>query len=135
MRLVYRRKCTCTSTTFTSQKYKLNIKYKVRISHLKYIFQRDYQQKWTEEVFIITHRVHQQGINLYQIKDYANEAIDGYFYEHELQKVIKEDDDLFRVEKVIKSRKRRGQLEHFVKWMGWPAKFNSWIKDSDIKRL
>ena len=86
-------------------------------------------------MFIITSRDRFHGVNFYQLKDYADEPIDGYFYEGELQKVTKDLDTLFRVEKVLKSRTRRGQKEHFVKWMGWPKKFNSWIKDSDIKRL
>lgn len=102
---------------------------------MKYVFQRDYQQKWTEEVFIITSRDRFHGVNIYQLKDYADEPIDGYFYEEELQKVTKDENALFRVEQVLKTRSRHGQKEHFVKWMGWPKKFNSWIKDSDIKLL
>ena len=117
------------------KKFAFNIHDKVRISHLKYVFQRDYQQKWTEEIFIITHRHTEQGIHLYQLKDFADEPIDGYFYEEELQKVTKDPNALFRVEKVLMSRTRKGQKEHFVKWMGWPKKFNSWIKDTDIQRL
>lgn len=115
------------------RKYNFKVHDKVRISHLKYIFQRDYQEKWTEEIFIITHRHSEQGIWLYRVKDFADEPIDGYFYEDELQKVTKDADTLFKVEKVLRSRK--GGKEHFVKWMGWPKKFNSWIKDSDIQLL
>ena len=117
------------------KKFAFNIHDKVRISHLKDVFQRDYQQKWTEEIFIITHRHTEQGIHLYQLKDFADEPIDGYFYEEELQKVTKDPNALFRVEKVLMSRTRKGQKEHFVKWMGWLKKFNSWIKDTDIQRL
>ena len=102
---------------------------------MKYIFQRDYQEKWTEEIFMITHRHSEQGIPLNRLKDVADEPVDGYFYERELQKVTKDADALFRVEKVLKTRTRKGQKEHFVKWMGWPKKFNSWIKDSDIQLL
>ena len=40
---------------------------------LKNTFQRDYQQKWTEEVFCITKRLRQQGFNLYQLKDLLDE--------------------------------------------------------------
>ena len=117
------------------RKYKFKVNDKARISHLKYIFQREYQEKWTEEMFMITHRHSEQGIPLYRLKDFANEPVDGYFYERELQKVTKDADALFRVEKVLKTRTRKGQKEHFVKWMGWPKKFNSWIKDSDIQLL
>ena len=40
--------------------------------------------------------------------------------------MIKDADALFRVEKVLKARTRKGQKEHFVKWMGWSKKVNSW---------
>ena len=106
----------------------------VRISHLKYTFQRDYQQKWTEEVFRITKRLRQQGFNLYQLKDLLDEPIDGYFYEVELQHVTKDASSAFRIEKVLKRRKRQGHEELYVKWMGWPNKFNSWVQPGDIQK-
>jgi len=118
-----------------NKKYKFKVKDQVRISHLKYVFQRDYQQKWTDEIFIVIHRCRKQGINLYQVKDFLDESIDGHFYEEELQKVTKDSDSLFKVEKVLKTRKRQDQTEYFVKWLGWSKKFNSWIKEADIQLL
>ena len=108
----------------------------VRISHLKYPFQRDYQQKWTEEIFQITQRVRKYGHNLYMLQDLMNEPVDGHFYEIELQRITKDpNNSSFRVEKVIRRRRYRGQEELFVKWMGWPAKFNSWVRAVDIQRF
>ena len=40
---------------------------------------------------------------------------------------MKTDSDYYRVQKVIKSRKRNKQKEYFVKWLGYPDSFNSWI--------
>ena len=80
-------------------RFKFNINDKVRISHLKYAFQRDYHQKWTEEVFIVRNRIQESNHKLYQLKDYSDENIDGYFYEMELQKVRKPMDLTLRVEK------------------------------------
>ena len=107
----------------------------VRISHLKYTFQRDYQQKWTEEIFKIKRRVHKQGFNLYQLQDWLDEDIDGHFYEQELQHVVKDLNATFHVEKVLKQRQRQGKQEAFVKWMGWPNKFNSWVPLADIQQI
>ena len=115
--------------------YKFKVGDKVRISHLKWVFQRDYQEKWTEEVFLVTHRCRKSSVNLYRLKDFLDEPIDGHFYEEELQKVTKDDDALFKVEKVLKTRTRQGQKEYFVKWLGYPKKFNSWIKETDIQLL
>ena len=112
--------------------YKLKIGDKVRISHLQYVFQRDYHQKWTQEVFLITNRLRKDGKNLYSLKDFMDEEIDGYFYEEELQKVTKNLDSVYRIEKVLKKRTRKGQKELLVKWLGWPKKFNSWINEKDL---
>ena len=63
----------------------------------------------------------------YGLKDLAGENIKGKFYEQEIQKVI--DDGVYEVEKVLKTRKRNGIVEYFVKWSGYPDKFNSWTTD------
>lgn len=99
----------------------------VRISQLKHPFQIDYQQKWTEEYFKVTQRYKRDGIPVYKVKDLTDEPIDGTFYESELQKVEKSGDILYRVEKVLKKKRKRGNTsEVYVKWDGWPGKFNSW---------
>ncbi len=63
---------------------------------------------------------------VYKLLDYDHKAIEGTFYEQELQKVIKTD-DVYEVEKVLVTRKLGGKTEHFVKWVGYPDKFNSWV--------
>ena len=113
--------------------FKFKIGQHVRISHMKYTFQRDYHIKWTQEVFIVTHQYKKQGIHLYRVKDFLDEDIDGHFYEEELQRVTKDIESVYRIEQVLKTRKRRGVKELFVKWLGWPKKFNSWVKETDIQ--
>ena len=100
---------------------------------MKYVFQRDYHIKWTQEVFVVTHRCKKQGLNLYRVKDCLNEDIDGHFCEEELQAVTKDIQSVYKIEQVLKTQKRQSVKELFVKWLGWPKKFNSWIKESDIQ--
>ena len=52
--------------------------------------------------------------------------IKGKFYELEIQPIVKTD-DTFIVERVLKTRKRAGKTEYFVKWRNYPDKFNSWV--------
>ena len=108
-------------------KWKYRVGDTVRISKYKNVFQKGYLRNWTDEIFTVadcypTHPV------TYGLKDLAGEDIKGKFYEQELQKVNKTD-SVYEVEKVIKTRKRNGKLEHYVKWMGYPEKFNSWTSD------
>ena len=122
-----------TSKTKKRKKYKFKIDDLVRITYVRHPFQRDYKQKWTEELFKIRGRYMRDGIHIYQLKDFDNENIDGTFYGPELQKVNKNKDTLWKIEKVLKKRKRRGVEQVLVRWLGWPKKFDSWINASDIE--
>jgi len=105
---------------------------KVRISKMKRHFEKGYTPNWTEEYFIVTQRIARTPV-VYKLKDQKDEIISGIFYEPELQKIESDESDLHVIEKVLKTRKHNNKTEHFVKWRGYPEKFNSWV--SDIVRL
>ena len=67
----------------------------------------------------------------YTIADTKGESIKGTFYEQELQKTKQE---IYRIEKVVKKRKRNGIQEVYVKWKGYNSDFNSWIPLADLER-
>nr|XP_034315977.1 uncharacterized protein LOC117685641 [Crassostrea gigas] len=115
--------------------YTFKIGDQVRISHLRRQFQRDYDQTFTEEIFIVSHRFVSQGIPIYKIKDMMNDPIQGSFYASELQKVSKDEQIQWRTEKIIRKRKVRGKPEVLVRWLGWPKKFDSWIPEVDVKNI
>ena len=115
-------------------KFKHKIGDLVRISHKRHPFLRDYQQKWTEEVFKIRRRYLREDIPVYQLKDLKDENIDGSFYAPELQKVRKDENTLWKIEKIIRKRKRKGIQEALIRWLGYPKKFDSWVPISDIQK-
>ena len=41
----------------------------------------------------------------------------------------------FKIEKILSRQKRRGKDMAFVKWIGWPDEFNSWILEKQIIQL
>lgn len=112
--------------------FKFDIGDIVRISQLRRVFQRYYDEHWTNELFIIKEREIKQYIPIYKVTDYAGEKIEGIFYEGELQQVFVDENTVYKIEKVIKKRTRKGTSESLVKWLGWPKKFNSWINTEDI---
>lgn len=87
----------------------------VRISQLKRPFQKDYDQKWTDEFFKIIKRYKRDGLPVYQLDDLAGEHLNGTFYQQELQKVVKSDNVSYRVEKIIKRRGRGQNKEVLIK--------------------
>jgi hypothetical protein len=106
----------------------------VRMSKLKGVFEKGYMGNFTEEVLIVD-KVKLSAVPqiMYKLKDWNNDALEGSFYDKELQLVSKGLDDFWRVEKIIRTETVRGRKRHFVKWMGFPAKFNSWT--DDMKRI
>ena len=107
--------------------WKFKVGDKVRISRYKHIFQKGYWANWSAEIFLIAECFPTFPVT-YRITDLSGEDIKGKFYEAELQLIAKTD-DVYIVEKILKTRKRAGKLEYFVKWRGYPDKFNSWTTD------
>ena len=63
----------------------------------------------------------------YYLQDFNKELLKGLFYEEELQKV--QEQDLYRIEKVIRSKLVKGKKLYLVKWKGWSDAFNSWVEE------
>ena len=74
---------------------------KVRISHLRSAFQREYDTKWSNEIFKVLKRFVRQGQPIYRIVDWYDKPVKGTFYQKELQKIDVKDTDLWKVEKVL----------------------------------
>ena len=102
---------------------------KVRITKKKGVFEKGYTPRWTEEIYEISQVLNTQPPT-YRLKDLNDEEIEGSFYEPELQRT---DQDVFRIEKILRRRMRDGVKEIYVKWRGYPASFNQWIKASDME--
>ena len=116
-------------------KFKYKVGDRVKISYLKNSFDREYAEKWSDEIFTIIDRKLNQDIPMYQLKDYQNEVITSYFYEPELQVAFLDENMVYKIEKILKKRKRKGISEVLVKWKGWPSKFNSWIPETAMEDL
>ena len=130
------------SNVFTSKiKFKFQIGDKVRQRIIKDMyFEKGYTENWTEEVFIITGR-EVRVPPIYRIKDLLDNVSPCFFYEYELQKILKNNDDheendetasVYLIEKVIRTRvnKQTKEKESFIKWVGYNSSHNSWIKSS-----
>ena len=90
------------------------------------VFHKGYTPNWTEEIFIIDKGLSTKPIT-YRIVDFMGQAIEGSFYEQELQKLKQQ---TFRIERVLK-RDNKKKLA-LVKWSGYPDKFNSWLSFKDL---
>ena len=115
-------------------RFKFQVGHRVSISKAKRMFEKSYLPNFTEEIFTVYKRMARQ-VPVYKLKEDAGEISDGTFYEPKLQKIVK-NDDVYRVEKILRKRKRKGVAEHLVRWKGYEdPKFDSWVQDSDILKL
>lgn len=105
----------------------------VRISGAKHPFRREFFQRWSEEIFTINKRYRQFGINMYKIKDCADEEIVGSFYAPELAKVTTSDSDMYKIDRVIGHKIQNGEKYVKVVWKGYPIKCSSWVLQKSIK--
>ena len=60
--------------------YQFKVSDKVRITQEKTKFMREYSQKWTGEIFIVTRRFMRHGVPVYKLKDFADEPLSSSFY-------------------------------------------------------
>ena len=119
-----------------NKKYKQKIKFghKVRIIRTKSLFEKGYLPNWSEEIHTI-HEVKNTRPVTYTIKDHKGEVLMGSFYNEELQHTCQTDQDLSRIEKVVRKKKIDGVEHALVKWVGYSEKDNSWIPVSDLKNV
>lgn len=94
---------------------------------------RSYNPQFNPEFYYIDRINTKMPIPIYHLKAAEDhEVIEGGFYANELTLV---GGDEFDVEKVIRTRRRRGIKESLVKWVGFNESFNSWINSNTLRKL
>lgn len=117
------------------RKYLFDLNDQVRISKYRKSFERAYDQKWSDEIFLIAERGMQQNIPVYTIKDFQNQYIVGKFYTNQLVKVEADERTVYKIEKLVRRKKIKKQDGYIVKWLGWSEKYNSFVPLSEIKDI
>jgi len=115
-----------------SFRWKYNAGDRVRIAMQRQPFRKGYLGQWSDELFEVVKRLPTTPAT-YELRDLAGESIKGRFYEPEIQKVLKTDDERFDIERIIKTRKRNGKIQYLVSWKGYPSKFDSWVDELVVK--
>lgn len=133
---VYRPKHISRRTRARARKYKFQVGDYVRLTYKDDKFTRFYDLKWTMEIFIVAKRSIRDGIQIYYLKDIAQDDVTGTFYAQELQKTDYDENAEFKIEKILKKRHLKGQdPQVLVQFLGWPKKFNAWLKATDIQAI
>ena len=75
------------------------------------------------------------GLPIYRLKDFHDEEIKGTLYQSELQNVDVRDDDIWKIEKILKTKGKANNKQYFIKWLHWQNKFNSQISARDVNNI
>ncbi|KAG1647689.1 putative uncharacterized transposon-derived protein F54H12.3 [Nymphon striatum] len=108
-----------------SKIFKYKVGQNVRISKLKKAFDKDYEKKWTDEIFIIRQLVSRE-IPVYKINDLQGERIEGTFYDFELNPV--KPPTYYKLDRILKERGNK----YYVKFRHYDKSFNQWVNKSDV---
>ena len=111
----------------------------VKLFRKKGPFTKGYAQNVTKEYFEIYHIDRKLSKDRFYLKDLAGDKVLGSFYEEYLVPfqppadgaVLKLDPN----HKDFKRKNIRGVPHIFVKWLGWPNKFNQWVPLNDVQHL
>ena len=116
-----------------TKSFKFEIGDLVRISKTKKAFRKGYLPNWSTEIFKVALRFRRAN-PVYEIEDLNGDKIKGKFYNEELVKTAMPDD--FQIEKIIRKKKERnGRTKYLVKWLGYNTSFNSWVDESQMRKL
>ena len=111
------------------KKKKFNVGDTVRINRTTNIFEKE-NYLWSTELFKVSKILDTIPIT-YRLRDTKDDEILGGFYEYELQKV-RNTSEIYQIEKLLKSRTRRGKKQLLVRWLGYNSDFDSWVSAEDI---
>ena len=106
----------------------------VRISQIsvEHHFNKNFDQNWSDEVFRIVGIDTKEKPTMYVIEDLEHNVIEGKFYKAELQSIGKEKPEIYRIEKIVRTRGTGANKQYLVKWHGYSSEHNSWVHASSI---
>ena len=90
-------------------------------------FRKNFDQNWSEEIFRIAAHDNKESPPMYVLKDMKDEKIEGKFYHDELQDVGDTLPEIYRIEKIIRTKGKGKYKQYLVKWYGYDDSFNKWI--------
>lgn len=119
--------------TESIKSYKFKVGDLVRVSFARRPFQREYDERWSRELFVVNSRFMRENIPQYQLKDYSGDIVSGNFYQNQMIKAHER--ETYLIEKVLRSRGKGNRKNYLVRWKGWAPKFDSWISEKDLTVL
>ena len=110
----------------------------VKVFKRKGKFYKGYDESTAKEYFKIYHVDRRLSKDRYYLKDLQGDKIIGSFYEEYLVLFDPSVNGDYRLDpkyKITEKKNIRGISHIKVKWLGWPDKFNQWIRADSVSHL
>ena len=115
--------------------FKFQLNDAVRVKIFKKGFEKDFQVKFSQQIYFIAARFTSYSINRYLVKTFLNETVTGSYSENELQKVIIDNETVYKIERVINRKTENGIKYVKVRWLGYDHRYDSWIEASELGKF
>ena len=90
---------------------------------------KGYYPNWTDEIFTVTKSIKGKQKPMFNIESLLGDQIQERVYPEEIQKVK---ENLYRIEKIVKTVTQNGIKGYIVKWLNYPQKYNSFVSERDL---
>ena len=105
----------------------------VRIRKEKMKFSNGGEENYNTEIFRIAKVIERRPLPVFEMEDLNRKPIDGQFYKEGLTPVHVTKSTVYKTDKILDERVRRGIREYLVRRRGYSRHFDSWIAASSVK--
>ena len=116
--------------------YRFDLGDAVRINYMRDAFAKQFEEQNSTMIYFVSSRYSRSNVHRYTVKDQANRPRRGSYTDAQLQ--LTRDigpETVYRIEEVLHYKRINGQAYGFVKWVNYPARFNSYVPAADIVAL
>jgi len=105
----------------------------VRITKEKMKFAKGGEQNFSTEIFRIAKVIERRPRPVFELEDLNRTPIDDQFYQEKLTPVRVTKNTVYKIDKILDERVRRGIREYLFRWRVYSRDFDSWIPASSVK--
>jgi len=120
-------------TRRSRRKTEFSVGQHVRISKEKMKFAKSAEQNFSTEIFRIAKVIERRPRSLYEFEHLNGTPIEGQFYQEGLTRVRVTRRTIYKIDKILNKRVRRGILEYLVRWRGYSKDFDCWVPASSVR--
>ena len=112
-----------------------NSKFSISISKKKIKFAKGAEQNFSQEIFRINKVNNRTPRPVYELEDLNITFIEGQFNREELTPVRITKQTVYKINKILDKKVRRGIRVYLVRWQGYNKDFDSWIPASSVRNI